>query len=80
MQRNGFVGLYIVSVSVFDVVFIFQLGLSETHGLRWFEEPGSHVLHELTSTDALLHKYPQEGNYIIMIIHTTRAQMIIHTT
>ena len=53
------------------VIFYLQLGLAETHWLRWFEEPRRDVLHELASTDALLHKLSQEGNYSSTRCHYT---------
>ena len=48
---------------------VLQLGLSKTHRLRWFEESGRHLLHELATTDTLLHEYSEEGNYTHLLVY-----------
>lgn len=44
-----------------------QLGLKETHRLRWAEEPGSYVLHEQPVTDALLHQPATAGTWVLAL-------------
>ena len=38
-----------------------KLGLQEAHGLRWSQEPGGDMLHELLAADPLLHQRAPEG-------------------
>lgn len=49
-----------------------QLGLKETHRLRWAEEPGSYVLHEQPVTDTLLHQPVTAGTWVLALALNVR--------
>ena len=54
--------LFITGYNESDVPFCtFQLGFQEAHGIRGAEEPGRNVLHELPTTNTVLHKPTAKG-------------------
>ena len=57
-----------LAVKVCCWVWFVKLGLQETHRLCGPEEPRCHMLHELPSTDTLLHKQTETGESLIFLM------------